>query len=400
MATGKKLFTSDLRAHPSVEDAAYLGQTYSGGLIHSTLSDGTVVLECLLQCENTYNMIVDMELESSDDVLGYVVYRNGKRVSDTLKARHFTEDIDSVGDYVYHVEYLSVRGCGSSSKDVDATTTVNIHEKGKCTAPGNFEVYESNKKAVLTWSDQCAYLDGFVGFNLYRNGEQIGDKRFLDWRYTDSEVELNTEYVYRLEAFYNSSCVASDTVKITLNGKGFAREPGGFSVEGTEKDAKTVNAKATWTMPYFEEPMAYGYCGIPAGANSIKETSQVFCLAGWNYEDMDKFEEDLYLVGVEFVLGLSSESKALRAVNAVVYTDGDMVYNKPCEERFQAQEWVKVYFDKAFKMKQRDEIAVGYSVSYDYSALGSREAVFAYDMGPRTKTKSDLMSFDGKDWGT
>ena len=405
MATGEKLFTTDLYAHPTVVDASNnptgaSGAVYTGGLIKSTLPDGTVVLECLVQCQYTYNMIVDMEVESASDVLGYVVYRNNEKVSDTLHSRHFTQIIDEPGKYTYYVEYLSTRGCHSLSNEMDVTRTEEIYEKGECIAPREMKVYESDKKAVLSWSEECFKEEGFVGFNLYRNGEQIGEKRFLGLRYTDADVELGTEYVYRLEAFYDKSCVASDSVKITLNGKGAAREPAAFNVEATEKADKTIDAKATWGIPYFEEPMAYGYCNFPVSTDFIKESSQIFCIVGWTHEDMDKFAEDLYLVGVEFMLGASSNSRAINAFNTVVYVNDDLVYNKPCEERFQAREWVQVYFDKVFKMRQRSEIAVGYSVSYDPSAVGQQEGIFVFDMGPRTKTKSDLISLDGREFGT
>lgn len=401
MATGKKLFTTDLYAHPTVVDASTGGieSVYAGGLTHTVLADGTVALECLVQCQYAYNMIVDMELESAEDVLGYVVYRNGERVSDTLKARHFTEEIDSAGTYVYHVEYFSTRGCSSSSKDMDVTRTVSIYEKGECSAPKELRVYESDRKAILSWSEDCFDSDGFVGFNLYRNGERIGDKNFLRLRYIDSEVETGTEYLYCLEAFYNTSCKAFDTVEITLDGKGAAREPAAFKVEGTFNQDNTVDAKATWGLPYFEEPMAYGYCGVPAGGNSLDGTSQLFCIVGWMEEDMDKFDDDLYLVGVEFML--ATDHTKIKTLSTVVYTDDNMVYNKPYDERFQAREWVRVYFDQVFKMKQKNEIAVGYSVSYDPDEIkASQTAVFAFDMGPRTMGKSDLISSDGRDFGT
>ncbi|MDE6694633.1 MAG: T9SS type A sorting domain-containing protein, partial [Bacteroidales bacterium] len=273
--------------------------------------------------------------------------------------------------------------------------------QGKCIAPSEMNVYESNKKAILSWSDECFTEDGFVGFNLYRNGEQIGEEQFVNVRYTDEDVELGTEYIYRLEAFYNTSCVASDTVKITLTGKGAAREPAAFNVEGTETaDKDIINAKATWGLPYFEEPMAYGYCGVPAGTDLIKESSQVFCIVGWSGDDMGKFADDLYLVGVEFMLGAASSSRAINSLSTIVYVNNNLVYNKPYEERFQAREWVRVYFDRVFKMRQRSEIAVGYSVSYNPGAVGQQEGIFVFDMGPRTKSKSDLIALDGKDFGT
>ena len=397
MTDGKKLFTTDLSAHPTVQDAAFTGMLYGGALTHTQLSDGTVVLECLLQCTNSYNVIVDMELESSSEVLGYVVYRDGKRVSDTLRARHFTENIDTAGTYTYHIEYLSTRGCSSSSAKYDAKCEVDIFEKGDCLAPKGMMVYESNKKAVLSWSEDCLGEDGFVGFNLYRNGEQIEEPNFYKLSYIDSDVEIGTEYEYRLEAFYESSCVADTTVKIKLNGLGAAREPSVFTVTGTPKDDNTIDAKATWGLPYFEEPMAYGYCSFPVGRDNITGTSQAFFIIGWDEKDMDKFDDDLYLVGVEFAVG--AESKSLRAVNTLVYVDDVLRYNKPYNERFGKADWVQVYFDEVFPMKQKEEIAVGYSVSYDVDELAATgETVVAYDMGPGTHGKSDLFSVDGRSY--
>ncbi len=408
MATGKKLFTTDLYAHPVVEDASnalgWPNPVYAGGLTHSTLKDGTVVLECLLQSTYSYNMIVDMELESSDDILGYVVYRKDcetcdyKPVTDTLKARHFAENIDTAGTYTYYVKYFSTRGCSSSSKDFDVTATEVIVPKGNVAPPLELRAYESNGNAVLTWSEECLGMDGFVGFNLYRDGKQIGGKNFLNVRYTDSEVKIGTKYQYILTAFFDDSSETSDTTEITLTGKGTPREPAAFDVVGAlKKDDNTVDVTATWGLPYFEEPMAYGYCGYPAYGNSLTGTSQMFCIVGWNEEDMDKFDDDLYLVGVEFVM--ACPSSGLKSMNTIVYVNDVLVYNKPYEDRFQSKEWVRVYFDKVFKMKQEEEIAVGYSVSYDPAAV-SQDGIFFCDMGPRVVGKSDLISVDGQEYNT
>lgn len=399
MATGEKLHTTDLYAMPTVLEASTGGPEpmYAGGLTHATLEDGTVVLEFLVQCAYTYNMMVDLELESSDDVLGYVVWRNGKAITDTLKARHFSENIDEPGTYTYEIQYLSMRGCESKSSMMDVTRTVVIYEKGECNAPKGLRAYESNKQAVLSWTNEGIDDGILVGFNLYRNGEQIGEKNFLRLDYTDPDVELGVKYQYRLEAFYDNSCTASDTVEITLDGKGAAREPSAFHVEGEEtEDNSTIKATATWGLPYFEEPMAYGYCGLPAGADNVTNTSQLFCIIGWDESDMDKFDEDLYLVGVEFIVNTTR----LLTLSPVVYVDGNLVYNKLYTDRYQAREWTRVYFDQAFKMKQEHMIDVGYAASYDASQLTNGEAVFVYDAGPRTPRKSDQISIDGIEFTT
>ncbi|MDE6631164.1 MAG: T9SS type A sorting domain-containing protein, partial [Bacteroidales bacterium] len=138
-----------------------------------------------------------------------------------------------------------------------------------------------------------------------------------------------------------------------------------------------------------------------SGSTYVSESSQIFCIVGWNHEDMDKFDDDLYLVGVEFMLGVPSTSKALNSLNTIVYVNDQLVYIKPYEERFQSHEWVQAYFDQVFKMKQSSEIAVGYSISYDPTAFGQQEGAFVFDAGPRKAVgKTDLISMDGKEFGT
>ncbi|MDE7338154.1 MAG: T9SS type A sorting domain-containing protein, partial [Bacteroidales bacterium] len=223
---------------------------------------------------------------------------------------------------------------------------------------------------------------------------------FQNVRYTDSEVKVGQKYQYVLTAFFDDSSEASDTVEITITGKGVAREPSAFRVEGTVKnDDNTVNAKASWGLPYFEEPMAYGYCSYPAGGNSLSGTSQMSCIIGWNESDMYKFDDDLYLVGVEFAMACTNRD--LKAMSTIVFVDDKKVYDEPYDlegGRFSEREWKRVWFNKVFKMKQKQEIAVGYSVTYDPEKITS--GVFANDEGPGVTGKSDLVSFDGVEFGS
>lgn len=295
--------------------------------------------------------------------------------------------------------YLLMKTLVATTMAVFVTNDLFAQENN-CGAPYRLQVLESNESAILTWSDRCFYEYGFIGFNLYRNGEQIGEKSFRNVRYTDSEVELNTRYEYVLEAFYDDGCSASDTVEITLTGQGTPLPPAMLQCNPVKNADSAYDVTLSWNLPYFEEPMVYGYCGVPAGTNYIGDASQIFCVVGWDKNDMDKFDEDLYLVGVEFVLGMDCFSKALRALNTVVYVDGELVYNEPFEERFLSLEWIRAYFDQAFKMKQAQEIAVGYMVSYDPNAMRNEDGVLVYDMGPGTNGKSDLISGDGVNFGS
>lgn len=391
LATGKKLHSQNLFENARI--ASYVGGSvsYPLGLTKATLDDGTVVLECLMQSEVSTPVVVDLEVESAPNVLGYRVYRDNKPVSDTLVKRHFEEEILEPGTYVYSIEYLDKKGCSINSSVVGDTAVAVITAIGDCTPPSSLQAYESNRSAVLTWEDGTT--GGLVGFNIYRNGELVSEPRLVDHRFMDASVEMNVPYTYVVEAFYNNSCVASDTVEITITGKGSAHAPSAFSVEGVLRNEgdETFDVKASWQLPFFEEPMAYGYCGYPAASQSIGDVSEVYCVIGWAAEDLDQFDDDLYLVGVEFMLG----SNDVENIRTVVYADDAMVHMQPYSGSKRPEEWVwlRDYFTKPFSMKQEMEIGVGYAVSYNPEEVSQ---VFVYDRGPGKPQYSDLISGNGE----
>ncbi|MCM1532285.1 MAG: T9SS type A sorting domain-containing protein [Bacteroides sp.] len=258
------------------------------------------------------------------------------------------------------------------------------------TAPRELQAYESNESVVLTWSEPESTAD-FVGFNLYRDGRLISQPSFIDLRYRDEAVELNTRYAYRLEAFYDGGCRASDSVAIILTGQGIPQPPATLKVKALKNADSAYDVTLSWDLPYFEEPMAYGYCGMPVGgANPDPAYQTLFCCIGWN--DMDLFDEDLYLVGLEFVPGTQN----FQSFSTVVFVDDKLMYSKPFNGRFYVGEWNRIYFDIVVKMKQEEEIAVGYSASCNFGVLeAAREYALVYDLGPGKRGYSDLISVDG-----
>lgn len=390
MATKKEIHRQNLFENAQIVEYAGGSISYPLGLTKTTLSDGTVVLQCLMQSNIGANFVVNLEIEASSSVLGYRVYRNDKPVSDTLRCRHFEEDIFEEGIYVYTIEYLDQKGCSINSSVVDVSSTVEITPIGKCDPPADLKVYESNHIAVLTWDDKKISA-GLVGFNVYRNGTLISEPRFLDLKFYDTAAKMNEKYMYVVEAFYDNSCKASDTVEITLTGKGVAEAPAAVSVKGILHDAEDgkFDVKASWELPFFETPMPYGYCKHPAYAYSIGDVSEVYCAIGWDADDMAKFDDDLYLVGVEFMLGTTQ----VENIRALVYVDDILEHVQPYNDRFSEWEWIRTYFTKAYSMKQEYEIGVGYAVSYNPEEVNS---VFVYDMGPGKPQYSDLISGNGE----
>ncbi|MDE7101887.1 MAG: T9SS type A sorting domain-containing protein, partial [Bacteroidales bacterium] len=117
--------------------------------------------------------------------------------------------------------------------------------------------------------------------------------------------------------------------------------------------------------------------------------SEIYCAIGWDADDMAKFDDDLYLVGVEFMLGTTQ----VENIRGVVYVDDILVHVQPFDDRFAAWEWTRVYFPKSYPMKQEYEIGVGYAVSYNPEDVNS---VFVYDIGPGKPQYSDLISGNGE----
>ena len=388
--TGKHLFTTNLIEIPAVSELVAASQGYSAlaaGLSIGELEDKTVVVDAMIQPLIAYNQLVTVEIESSPDVLGYNVYRDGVKVGNEIKARHFSEEIVKPGTYVYTVEYLSTNGCSVRSDDF-AKDSVTIDSIGTCLPPTRVKVFESNEIACLSWELPTKYTDpNLVGFNVYRNGEQLCE-HLLDLRLNDEAIEKDKKYIYRVEAFYDNSCVASDSVTITPTFEGFAEAPSALAVTNHQED-KTWVATATWESPNFEEPMALGYCGgVMGGAINLDETNTIYCLIGWTQEDHDLDPyKDLYLVGVEFMIGTQVNS-----LNGVVYIDDKLVYSEPIN-RVTDKVWHQHFFKKSFSMDQEMEVAVGYAASYNLEAL--TEGVVVYDLGPAVVNKGDIVSPDG-----
>ncbi|MDE6630708.1 MAG: T9SS type A sorting domain-containing protein, partial [Bacteroidales bacterium] len=193
---------------------------------------------------------------------------------------------------------------------------------------------------------------------------------------------------YRVEAFYNNSCVASDSVVITPTFQGVAMPPSMPVVSANRVSENTYDVEVSWGLPYFEEPMAYGYCGSPAYAVTPEGVSTVFALIGWDTASLPLFE-DLYLVGMEYVVGTTE----LTSLDGVVYIDNVIVHTQSMG-RYQANKWQTLYFTKAFAMNYKTELAVGYIASFDPDTR--KEDVLMIDAGPGKRAFSDILSYDGR----
>ena len=390
LATGKHLFSENLAVLPQVSTMVGSEGMYVAGIAKSKLDDGMVVLQCMAQPLSpnaTTNYLVNMELESWPETNGYNVYRDGEKVNDgIIKGRRFTDTLYNDGTYEYTVEYVAA-ACNSFSSSAGVSEEVKIDPIGTCEKPRELKAVEANNQVVLTWT-RPTEARAWVGYNIYRDGEQkealLRNDSWLDL----DKLQKDNKYTYVVEAFYNNSCVASDTISIIPTFEGTAMPPSNPSYSVSKGTGNTYDVELSWDLPYFEEPMAYGYCGAPVGDFTPGGSSTIFALIGWDAASRPFFE-DMYLVGMEYIVG----TEELISLDGVVYIDNQMRHTEPVA-RWKKDEWNTLYFSKPFSMNYNTEIAVGYIASWNVEELSSN--VLVYDAGPGKRAFSDILSFDGK----
>lgn len=387
--SGELLHNEDLAEMAQVQEVAAGGDIAVSGMSVSTLADSTQVLDIILQPLYDFKHILTLEIESSPSTVGYNLYRDGEKIASNLTSRHYTDTIDEAGTYTYTVEYVSTK-CSSLSSSIGVSQTVQIFDKGICYGPSDLDVYESNRQAILSWDLPEENTTGslLVGFNVYRDGSLVSEE-LLDQKYVDAQAEIG-KHVYVVEAFYDNSCLASDTVDIEITHEGSAQAPSMIQVRESETEDNTWKVTTTWDLPYFEEPMALGYCNLPYSSVGLSNVDRTYALIGWDAAGMELFD-DLYLVGIEFIIG-----DEVKTLNGIVFIDNQMVHNEVMTDRIRPGEWNTMMFSQAYPMKQEQEIALGYAISFDPEVATTGHIVF--DMGPGKRGYSDIISPDGGTW--
>ena len=369
-----------------------------GSLSVCELEDGTTALGVVFQCNYITGRFMLLELESSETVAGYDLYRsvNGgeyvKVNDEPMTSRRQVEAL-TPGKYAY---YVIVKSAGDDAEDSEMSPvdSLTITAQGVCEQP-EFTVKESNGWPFLEWYPANA-SDGqaIIGVDLYRDGDHL--QRFwlndLRLNYIDDEVtELGT-YSYRLEVLYEEGCVADKTVEVTLTGDGIAKEP--FGLRHTYKvnnDLQTYDVTAKWETPMFEDPLVLNYCnGLQGEAIGFDGFYECWGVIGWSGKDLDLYR-DLYLVGMEYMLGAVPEQ-----YEAIIIVDDEIVFKQPIKQLV-PRTWRTVMFDQSFPMDQKKEIAVGFHTKYNAESAG----VLAVDPSVTKNGKSNIVSLDGGDnWST
>lgn len=380
----KKVLSNDFRLSSIEPTYGFV----AGGLSVSLLPDSTAVLSAGLQFSAASSHIAFMEAASAPGLLGYNLYRNGEKMNPEgtyIRGLSYQDILFDPGTYTYTVEAVSENGCRNMLDEVK--TTVTITPIGECPGPEKIVAFESNRSVCLSWDYQSDDAVNLVGFDLFRNGEQLTEN-LVDLKYTDSDLAKGN-YVYRIEAFHDNSCVSVDSIAVEVTHEGMLMAPSAFSVEAVENGG-AYDAEARWDLPYFEQPLALGYCGLPVSALSMIGTDSMYAVVAWDAGQLEAYR-DLYVVGMEYFIG-----EQVLDLTGLVFLNDTLAYSCKPQSRISEGNWNTIMFDRFIPMDQPMEVVVGYKVVYETGA----QAVAAFDLGPAKTGYSDLLSHDGQQWFT
>lgn len=170
-------------------------------LVENYLDDSSPAVPTNLQFVRSTSTSVLMRWTSSvdnDKLNCYEIYRDGKLVGTTTQTEFIDNGLKTHTQYEYYVIGLGTNGVRSeSSNTIKAATDVDAYAP---TTPGGLQaVIRADGSVYLTWiaSSDNVSVDGY---NLYRNGEYIGNT--VGTAYNDKDAEPGY-HEYYVEAFDN-----------------------------------------------------------------------------------------------------------------------------------------------------------------------------------------------------
>jgi len=143
--------------------------------------------------------------DNSEDEEGFRVYRNGTVIAelDPNTTRYVDSDLTGGESYTYRVSSFNQDGESPLSSELNITTPMEIPN-----APGQLRVEViSSSEVGLSWQDNS---DNEEGFRIYRNGNQITTIGPNLTEYTDTDLQEDTSYTYRVAAFNESGESSSE----------------------------------------------------------------------------------------------------------------------------------------------------------------------------------------------
>lgn len=361
---------------------------FAGGICTTYLEDSTLCLAQMVRCNQAYRSVLLHELHPSPQVKGYNVYKDGVLITKTpIVERNFTSIEYNPGTYVYQVTPLKESGCEGPKSD---SIIVTIQALGTCYPVTNIKAVESDKNMNLSFDLPKENGNSQIqGFNIYRDGDLLNEELVTKLRYQDKN-RAKGEYLYRIEAFYDNSCVASDSILAVVTYDGICGPINNLNLTSTQianKPAK-FNVSAHWELPYFEAPLSITYASdATEGVMGLPDGGDLTVAAAWHKKDLDMYK-DYSVVGIEIVL------RDEAVVAPIVLVDDKIVYHEKTG-RLRVDKIEQIMLSQSIPLASvKEEIAVGYTATHEAGTLP-----IGYDGGPAKVGYSDLFSIDLLTWG-
>jgi len=147
--------------------------------------------------EKTVTLTWDDSENMTDDLLGYNIYRNGVQINTTLlTTQTYLDENLTVGTYYYRAQSI-YEHCESILTGEEMVVILPDF----CEQPKLLAVAIKGYTITLTWS-KPENIDGvLLGYNVYRDNEQINEEVVKVEEYSDGEVEEGI-YLYQVSAVY------------------------------------------------------------------------------------------------------------------------------------------------------------------------------------------------------
>lgn len=271
---------------------------------------------------------------SASDIENYVVLRDGEEIAETTDTS-FTDDTIVTGQqYTYEVQAVDKYGAHSSSSN-----SVDVYASSIGT-PQNFEAvssYPDALKAVLTW--EAPAFGTPVGYEVYRDGEQIAETDADTLEYTDESEELSVDnyYTYYVKAKSDTDIsMPSDERKVFVTYIGYPENvtaEGDLTIHWGEiasavkyniyRNGELLAVADAGTLEYtdgtreFSKAYTYHVCAVNSAGRESRHSEKVTTI---KYESNKSFDgifddsakDNYYVSGVGTSTAAStSEQKAL-----------------------------------------------------------------------------------------
>ncbi|MEG2336419.1 MAG: T9SS type A sorting domain-containing protein, partial [Bacteroidales bacterium] len=357
---------------------------YAAGISVLTMEDSTICLVPVIQGNDGKNTAVFMELEAMPHLKGFNIYRNEQKLNTLpLSKRHFSEVLSIPGTYTYQVSAVFDNAC--ESEKIDASP-LNVEPILPCPSVKNLEVNEQNQNVYLRWVSPTSYSSSLLGYILYKDGQKEVDL-FRKHIFIDTMVNIGL-HTYTIEAFYENSCLAVDSIQIEVTHQGLCAAANYLKLESQQTTNLQFDVHASWELPYMETPLTLRYdnyenamtVGFTGGGDPT-------VAVGWTAEQLATYN-GFYLIGMEIFV-----EEGFSSLIPMVMVDEKVVYSKKADNVPMGQ-FTQLYFDQAIPIQTaKKELMVGYTIKH-------AEGTFPIGIGQTAVNKNygDLFTLDLITW--